>query len=398
MIRISKAGLIVLVIGAFLLSGMSGAWAYDKEREELRTPYYGPSTAPGHYTAEEYGMAAGWVKGEDNVMTRDMNALPFRKVAYGDFSGIFGVWAEEREAAREARRIEREKKRAEMEAKIEELKEKLAARQAEMEAKIEKFKEKLTARRAEMEAKKDEYRAGWLEREAEREAKIEELKEQYAADIRDVPLADIRHVPPAFLKHSIEEDIPGITEGDLEQDWYWGSETQKKPGTPDNWIWVEAGRSSKWICPEHVVEKEALQDKNEIPDYSRVIEEDGGLYWRDSSRGIYKPGMGYAQVITPLIAKEIELYYEWKADNELVKERPERKKEKITDRGRPYPIEKDAFARQKTEKVFKMKDRLKEKYRVSFDEYRGMSKRIILEQQKIKPPERKIENKYRLSR
>jgi hypothetical protein len=43
--------------------------------------------------------------------------------------------------------------------------------------------------------------------------------------------------------------IPPITPQELEQGWYWGMKDQKKPGTPDDWIWVEAGRSSKWIKP-----------------------------------------------------------------------------------------------------------------------------------------------------
>jgi len=42
------------------------------------------------------------------------------------------------------------------------------------------------------------------------------------------------------------EKIPSITEKDLECGWYYGSESQKKPGTPDDWTWTSAGKSSHW--------------------------------------------------------------------------------------------------------------------------------------------------------
>lgn len=45
--------------------------------------------------------------------------------------------------------------------------------------------------------------------------------------------------------------IPPITQADLDQGWYYGSEDQKKPGTPDSWIFVGKGtRSAAWRKPE----------------------------------------------------------------------------------------------------------------------------------------------------
>lgn len=44
-------------------------------------------------------------------------------------------------------------------------------------------------------------------------------------------------------------EIPGISPSDLEKGWYWGSENQKKPGTPKEWIFTEAGKSSCWHKP-----------------------------------------------------------------------------------------------------------------------------------------------------
>lgn len=47
------------------------------------------------------------------------------------------------------------------------------------------------------------------------------------------------------------EEIPSITQQELEKGWYWGSENQKKPGNPDNWIHdAEGTRSACWHKPD----------------------------------------------------------------------------------------------------------------------------------------------------
>jgi len=43
-----------------------------------------------------------------------------------------------------------------------------------------------------------------------------------------------------------QEIVPKITTQELNQEWYWASASQKKPGTPVNWVFTEAGRSSCW--------------------------------------------------------------------------------------------------------------------------------------------------------
>jgi hypothetical protein len=40
-----------------------------------------------------------------------------------------------------------------------------------------------------------------------------------------------------------------ISQAELDAGWYWGFEYQKKLDTPRDWIWTEAGRSSKWHKP-----------------------------------------------------------------------------------------------------------------------------------------------------
>ena len=44
-----------------------------------------------------------------------------------------------------------------------------------------------------------------------------------------------------------------ITRTDLGQGWYWGDEYQKKLDTPMDWVWIEAGKSSKWCKPRHTL-------------------------------------------------------------------------------------------------------------------------------------------------
>lgn len=47
-------------------------------------------------------------------------------------------------------------------------------------------------------------------------------------------------------EEGLVEDIPLITDSELSLGWYYGTKDQKKPYTPANWIYTEAGRSSCW--------------------------------------------------------------------------------------------------------------------------------------------------------
>lgn len=44
--------------------------------------------------------------------------------------------------------------------------------------------------------------------------------------------------------------IPAISQTDLYQGWYWAAQNQKKPNTPTDWIFIDAGRSSCWHRPD----------------------------------------------------------------------------------------------------------------------------------------------------
>ena len=43
--------------------------------------------------------------------------------------------------------------------------------------------------------------------------------------------------------------IPTIPRSELEMGWYFGSNDQKKSGTPNNWDYTDAGRNSCWHKP-----------------------------------------------------------------------------------------------------------------------------------------------------
>lgn len=54
---------------------------------------------------------------------------------------------------------------------------------------------------------------------------------------------------PSPTREPINEDNPSITIDTLQKGWYWGMANQKKPGTPADWVYQEAGRSSCWHAP-----------------------------------------------------------------------------------------------------------------------------------------------------
>lgn len=64
------------------------------------------------------------------------------------------------------------------------------------------------------------------------------------------PQPGMRDCPSSVLKCVTTENIPSFTSQDLEKGWYWGFKNQRKPGTPSDWIFTEAGRSSCWHKPQ----------------------------------------------------------------------------------------------------------------------------------------------------
>ena len=62
-----------------------------------------------------------------------------------------------------------------------------------------------------------------------------------------------------------------ITVQDVERGWYYGSENERKIGTPNTWIWVNEGEKSHWISPS------ALDQQKDIRD-DKLCRETGGYY------------------------------------------------------------------------------------------------------------------------
>ncbi|HEX7841426.1 MAG TPA: hypothetical protein VF469_28330 [Kofleriaceae bacterium] len=54
------------------------------------------------------------------------------------------------------------------------------------------------------------------------------------------------HIHPSDVKSYVREHM---SRTELAQGWYWGFEYQKKLDTPADWVWIEAGKSSKWCKP-----------------------------------------------------------------------------------------------------------------------------------------------------
>lgn len=54
------------------------------------------------------------------------------------------------------------------------------------------------------------------------------------------------HIQPSNVKSYVREHIAPT---EIDQGWYWGFEYQKKLDTPADWVWIDAGRSSKWCKP-----------------------------------------------------------------------------------------------------------------------------------------------------
>ena len=58
---------------------------------------------------------------------------------------------------------------------------------------------------------------------------------------------------------SFYQEIPPITQKDLDKGWYYGQLNQKKPGTPDTWLHKgEDTKSAMWFDPSRTPVKPKL--------------------------------------------------------------------------------------------------------------------------------------------
>lgn len=71
-----------------------------------------------------------------------------------------------------------------------------------------------------------------------------------------------------------DNTTPAILQDELQRGWYWGFVDQKKPGTPDAWVFSDSGRNSCWHVPK-------TPCTNELPDVSSLCKENGGAWIGD---------------------------------------------------------------------------------------------------------------------
>ena len=69
----------------------------------------------------------------------------------------------------------------------------------------------------------------------------------FSLDFKNNP--DLTNQILSTFKFLDQETIPAISTEELSLGWYYGQKDQKKPNTPANWIYTEAGRSSCWHEP-----------------------------------------------------------------------------------------------------------------------------------------------------
>ncbi len=92
-------------------------------------------------------------------------------------------------------------------------------------------------------------------------------------------------------------NAPAISERDLFCGAYYGDYNQKKPGTPDNWRWSYAGRSSGWYNPNNpnrnpMCEYESVQECCEEC-IKGVSQAPSGDFREQSCTGVYAGEYGY---------------------------------------------------------------------------------------------------------
>jgi hypothetical protein len=65
----------------------------------------------------------------------------------------------------------------------------------------------------------------------------------------------------AGLVNQINQNIQqkNVTDDDINRGWYYGSEDEKKWGTPNNWVWINEGDKSRWISPSAIDQEKDIE-------------------------------------------------------------------------------------------------------------------------------------------
>jgi hypothetical protein len=85
------------------------------------------------------------------------------------------------------------------------------------------------------------------------------------------------------IKSPSSQDLPQITQKDINQGWYWGDENQKKLNTPSDWIFSSRGKSSCWHEPNQDCmscrPRPNCNADNTYCDTSIAVKLDGSINW-----------------------------------------------------------------------------------------------------------------------
>jgi len=93
------------------------------------------------------------------------------------------------------------------------------------------------------------------------------------ASILDADTTNLEVDEMEQLLEEIDKELnaPNITEEDIRRGWYYGSQEDKKYGTPSSWIWVASSDEPRWASPNILEESDYLEAKN-------LCEQTAGVY------------------------------------------------------------------------------------------------------------------------
>lgn len=89
--------------------------------------------------------------------------------------------------------------------------------------------------------------------------KIETAAKNSNPDVQQNPLdasVDFKKIDLLLADINSELQQPNILREDILRGWYLGGKTDKKYGTPETWVFEEAGKDSRWISPNAIEEVE----------------------------------------------------------------------------------------------------------------------------------------------
>jgi len=87
--------------------------------------------------------------------------------------------------------------------------------------------------------------------------------DEFKASVLDTDTEDLDVDDMEDILEEIDKELnrPNISEEDIKRGWYYGSEEDKKYGTPDSWVWVEDSDESRWVSPNILEDADTAEDR-----------------------------------------------------------------------------------------------------------------------------------------